>query len=216
MRRAKITVPAAFASLTLAAAGLAGCGGGQSPGSFDGGGGNDAPSLASQMSLDKLFKRSASDKPIEKLDCPEIVVLDGTAAHRVYQGPESNENVRYQYSLGDVARECIHQGDQIAMKVGIAGQVLLGPVGAPGSFTVPIRLAVVREADSTPVLTKLYSASVTIVPGKTEGNFTIVTEPLLVPFLQARTAEDYSIKVGIDVQGPGGAPAERPRKKKGA
>jgi hypothetical protein len=198
--------------MACAAAGLAACAR-SNTGSFD-----QTDSLSTRfgnlLSFNKLTGQAAPEKPAEKLECPEIIVLDGTAAHRVYKGPESNENVQYQYSLGDVARECIHQGDQIAMKVGVAGQVLLGPAGAPGSFSVPIRVAIVKQSDNSPVVSKLYNASVNVIPGQTEAPFTLVTEPLLAPFIQRYTQDDYTIKVGIDTGGtPAATPAAHVRKK---
>ncbi len=91
--------------------------------------------------------------------------------------------------------------------------MLLGPAGTPGAFTVPIRIAIVRETDNTPVVSKLYSASVNVVPGQTEAPYTLVTEPLLAPFVQRHTAEDYEIKVGIDAEGQP-KPAAHERKKR--
>jgi hypothetical protein len=170
--------------------------------------------MANLLAFNSLSGKPLPTKPEEQLECPEIIVLDGTAAHRVYNGPETNDSLKYQYALGDVARQCILQGNQIAMKVGIEGQVLLGPAGAPGAFTVPVRVAVVRETDDVPLVSKLYTANVTVPPGQTEGSFTIVTEPLTAPFIQQHTAEDYSIKVGIDTGGPQPKPNPHPRKKR--
>jgi len=212
MRRPKISGTAKFTAMALAAGLITGCSN-RSPGSFDE---TDTVSnrLSNLLAFNKLTGKAAPEKEAQRLECPEIIVLDGTAAHRVYKGPESNETLEYQYSLGDVARECIHQGNQIAMKVGIEGRVLLGPAGAPGSFSVPVRVAIVKTTtDETAVISKLYTASVNVAPGQTEGGFTIVTEPMLAPFIQEHTADDYTIKVGIDT---GGAPAKavaHPRKK---
>jgi hypothetical protein len=153
------------------------------------------------VSFDKILGNGEPQKPVERLACPPIVVLDGTAVHRIYTGPESNDTLRAQYSIGDVARECIRQGDQIAMKIGVEGQVLLGPAGSPGAFSVPIRIAIVRDNDDKPAVSKLYAGSVTIASGQTVGTFAVVTEPLLAPFIQPNTAEDYTIKVGIDATG---------------
>jgi hypothetical protein len=214
MRRPKITGTAKFVIMTGMAAALAGCGG-KSPGSFDQ---TDTDNVSNRignlLAFNKLAGQPLPPKEVEKVECPEIIVLDGTAAHRVYNGPESNDTLKYQYSLGDIARECILQGNQVSMKVGIAGQVLLGPAGAPGSFSVPVRVAVVRESDNAPVVSKLYNASVNVPPGQTEGAFTIVTEPMLAPFIQQHTAEDYTIKVGIDAGGAQPAPAAHSRKKR--
>ncbi|WP_146030244.1 hypothetical protein [Methylocella silvestris] len=133
------------------------------------------------------------------LFCPEIIILEGTAAAQTYAGsPPTNMNLRYQYALGDVVRECAMQGDQLALKIGVAGKVLLGPAGAPASFSVPLRVAIISSKDNDPIVTKLYRVAATIPQGEAMTEFTLVTEPLLVPFIQDHTEDDYTIKVGID------------------
>lgn len=144
------------------------------------------------------------------LFCPEVIVLEGTAAAQVHAGaPPSNMNLRYQYALGEVVRDCAMQGDQIAIKVGIAGNVLLGPAGAPASFSVPLRVAIVGTKDNEPIVTKLYRVAATIAAGQAQTEFTLVTEPLLVPFTQDHAEDDYTIKVGID-EGPQKADKRKP------
>ena len=109
-------------------------------------------------------------------------MLDGTAAIRVYNGADqSNGNVRYQYSMGDVARECSKSGNQIVIRVGVEGRVLLGLTGAPGNFSIPVRIAMRRESDQKPAAAKLYQVAATVPPGQTEAQFTFVSEPLTVP-----------------------------------
>jgi len=189
------------ASATLA---LCGCGG--RVGNFD------QPEAADSKLGNLLGLKSASAPPApgvetRRIFCPQIFVLEGTAATQVHSGnPPSNENLRYQSSVDDVARECSLDGERVAIKVGVAGKVLLGPAGAPGSFNVPVRVAVVRQSDNQPVVSKLYRASASIPSGQTYADYTIVSEPLFVPFIQDHTEDDYSIKVGIDE----GAGAEKP------
>ena len=100
-------------------------------------------------------------------------------------------------------------GDQLAIKIGVAGKVLLGPAGSPGGFSVPVRMAVLREHDNQPIVSKLYRAAVTVAAGETRADFTIVSEPLRVPFVQDHAEDDYTIKVGIDE----GASADKPASK---
>lgn len=147
-------------------------------------------------------KSSPPGSPGHHLFCPEIIVLDGTAAAQVHAGnPPTNMNLRYQFALGDVVRQCAVQGDQLAIKVGISGNVLLGPAGTPANFTVPLRVAIVGAKDNAAVVTKLYRVGAIIPAGQAQTAFSLVTEPLLVPFIQDHAEDDYSIKVGID-EGP--------------
>ena len=103
--------------------------------------------------------------------------------------------------MGDIARECTRVGDQIMIKVGVEGRVLLGPVGQPGNFNVPIRIAVRRDTDQKAAAGKLYQVPTSVAFGQTQGEFTLVSEPMAVPFLQAHADEDYTILVGFDEDG---------------
>jgi hypothetical protein len=150
---------------------------------------------------------SAQDRHIF---CPEVRVLEGTEASRAYAGsPPSGANLRYQYSITDTARECALDVGQLALKIGVAGKVLLGPAGSAGSFTVPVRMAILRKKDNEPELSKLYHATVNVDQSETQAEFSIVSELLHVPFIQDHSEQDYIIKVGID---EGQAKAEKPHK----
>src|ERR1700710_1383235 len=94
-------------------------------------------SLRDLVSFNKLFPSSAplphTDAPVA---CPTIEVQDGTASVRVFAGEETNDHVRYAFAMGDIARDCSKSGNQITLRVGAEGRVLLGPAGSPGAFTV--------------------------------------------------------------------------------
>lgn len=138
----------------------------------------------------------ARDEPIV---CPVIEILDGTSSYRTYAGTEqTNETVRYQFSMGEVARDCTKSGKEILVKVGVEGRVLLGPAGTPGAFTVPVRIAVRHDGDGKVVASRLYQAPATIAAGADSTTFQIVSEPLAVPFLSAHADGDYTILVGFD------------------
>ncbi|MGH6857842.1 MAG: hypothetical protein ACRECP_09465 [Methylocella sp.] len=192
-------VPAAIAKSVLAAPvvlGLAGCGG--HLGTFDApeSGGSKLANLLGFKSNDAP---AAPGEEVRHIFCPQVLILEGTAASQAYAGtPPSSANLRYQSALDDTARECTLEGDQLAIKIGVAGKVLLGPAGSPGSFSVPVRMAVLRELDNQPIVSKLYRAAVTVPAGETGADFTIVSEPLRVPFIQDHAEDDYTIKVGID------------------
>jgi hypothetical protein len=200
-------VPIHLAKSILAAPvvlGLAGCGG--HLGTFDtpetGG-----SKLANLLGFKSNDAPAAPGAEVRHIFCPQVIVLEGTAASQAYAGtPPSSANLRYQSALDDTARECTLEGEQLAIKIGVAGKVLLGPAGSPGSFSVPVRMAILRERDNQPIISKLYRAAVTVAAGETRADFTIVSEPLRVPFIQDHAEDDYTIKVGID----DGASAEKP------
>ena len=146
-------------------------------------------------------------------------MLDGTASYRTYAGAEqTNGSVRYQFSMGEVARECTHSGKDVLLKVGVAGRVLLGPAGIPGAFTVPVRIAVRRDGDGKPAATKLYQVPATIGAGQDSTTFQLVSDPIAVPYVTFNADDDYTILVGFGRghQGPGPPPAGTKPPRRGA
>ncbi len=169
-----------------------------------------APKPSSGISRRSSNSRSLprQPEPTDHVICPDIIILDGTADDRVYgSGDQSNSNLRYQFSLNDVARDCKIDGDKISLKIGAAGKVLLGPVGSPGTFTAPIRIAIVRQADQDPVASQLFQVPVTIASGQSEAPFTLVTDQMSVPYSHTNAQHDYMIKIGFDAGGKSQTPA---------
>ena len=192
---------------------LAGCGGtrGFEPANGSGSG----TSIGNLIAFNSLHVGPApSAAKIEPpVDCPTIEVLDGTASMRTYAGADqSNGSVKYQYSLGDIVRECSKSGNQLVLKVGVQGRVLIGPAGTPGSFSAPVRLAVRNDNDQKVTASKLYTVPVTIQSGESQGEFSLVSDPITVPFIKAHADEDYTILVGFDSKGQP-AKAAAPRKR---
>ncbi len=133
--------------------------------------------------------------------CPIVDVRDGGAAHRVYSGSgTSNADVRYQFSIGETARECAVENNQIVIKVGVEGKVLLGPAGAPSTFNVPVFIGVMRDEGRQMLTSKVYNVSASIPSGATQTTFSVVSEPLLVPFTRENAAADYTIYIGFEGQ----------------
>lgn len=162
---------------------------------------------------------AAGGGPERPLQCPTVEVLDGTASYRTYAGAEqTNEAVRYQFSMGEVARECTHSGKDVLLKVGVAGRVLLGPAGSPGSFTVPVRIAVRRDGDGKAVATKLYDVPATIAAGEDATAFQVVSDPIAVPFVTSNADDDYTVLVGFDAasKAPGAAATDKTGRRHGA
>ena len=127
-----------------------------------------------------------------------VDVREGAAAHRVYAGAQSNSTVRYQFSMGDIARECRVQGNQLVLKIGVEGRVLLGPAGSPGSFSVPVSIAVRDEATRKYVATRNFRVAANIAQGSANTEFAVVSDEIAVPFKSLAANEDYIIFVGFD------------------
>src|SRR5665213_2743768 len=96
--------------------------------------------------------------------CPLAAIRVGTEALVIYvHGHEGDEQfVRFQGSLETPIRECHTVGDTMTVKVGIVGRLIAGPKGNAGSFTVPLRVAVIRQHDNSVLFTGLQKAPVTL------------------------------------------------------
>ena len=140
----------------------------------------------------------------QDINCPDVSVADGGAAQRV-GGPE-NATVRYQFSIGDTARQCDPAGPgQAALKIGVAGQVVIGPAGSAGTFSAPIRVTITRIGADKPVFSQTYRAEAT-TDGVRAGQFRIVTDPITVPMPSLQLADIYSVTVGFENGTGGSAP----------
>ena len=212
VRAETVRTASALGFVVALAAATAGCGAGS--------GGEDAGTTLGNLFAYNSLKAPPfpqAQKAQVAVDCPIVQVADGQASYRAYTGADhSSAGVRYQYSIGDVARECIASPDgRIEIRVGVAGYVLAGPSGASGTFNVPVKVVVRSEKDQSIVASKVYRVATSIPPGDSQATFSTVSEPLVVPYLREAADEDYSIYVGFD--GPGGdAPQKRtPRRRRG-
>jgi hypothetical protein len=154
---------------------------------------------------------AALDAGPKEINCPQIEVQDGTSAMRV--GGDVNQAVRYQFDIVNTARECKIEGAQFAIKVGVAGRLIIGPAGAGGAYSAPLRVVVRDDATQKPVISKLYKieASATAATNL-QGPFQFVSEPLMLPYAHKWADEDYTILVGFDTAHP--APEKHARKKR--
>ena len=182
---------------------VAGCGGTPS----DGGVGATLGNLIAFNSPTPPPARDLKVASEVDVECPEIMVADGQSALRIFGGADkSSAGVKHQYSFGDMSRECRVVNGNIEIRVGVAGYVLSGPMGGPGSFQVPVRVFVRRDSDGQTVQSKIYKVAATIAPDQAQTSFAVVTEPLTVPLLRTDASLDYSLFVGFD-----GTP-EKPQK----
>ncbi len=110
--------------------------------------------------------------------------------------------MRYQATIGQMARECAVIAGNLSIKVGVHGRLILGPAGAPGTYDVPLRLALVREGmEPKTVWTKLYRIPVTVEPSQPNAAFLHIEEALTVPMPPGAEIDAYVIYVGFDPLG---------------
>lgn len=124
-------------------------------------------------------------------------------------------SLRYQASFTQTARECVLRGNNLTIKVGVQGRVVVGPAGAPSSITIPLRYALVREgAEPKTLWTKLFMVPVTIPQNQLNLPWLHIEEEMTVPRPSANEIEAYVIYVGFDPEGAAPAkpkPAANPK-----
>ena len=174
-------------------------------GSLDGlfgGGGTVTPAINAQAPLPDKEAQSESDKAVRlplsaaELDCPPIEVDEGGASARV--GGADNASVRYQFDIGQTARECAPlSNNQFSLKVGVSGRLLIGPAGAPGAYSAPLRVIVHDENTKKDAFSKVYKIEATSA-GSDGAPFTFVSEPIVLPMTRTDLADDYTLTVGFE------------------
>ena len=134
----------------------------------------------------------------------------GDATVNVPNAENTALGLRYQGSLVQTARECAVRGNDLTIKVGVEGRIVVGPAGGPGSITVPLRYALVREGlEPRTLWTKLFLVPVTIPEGQLNVAFVHVEEEMTVPIPSSVELDDYVIYAGFDPDGA--APPQKPK-----
>jgi len=151
----------------------------------------------------------------ELAECPDIVVDGAGAEMRSPPGADAS-SVAYQISITRMARECALDADRenVAMRVGLLGAAMLGPVGKPGSYFGSLRVALRRKSDNEVLGEKTYRVGATIPANQSRADFTLLVEDLSVPFVNAKAAEDYEILIGF-TKGDAGDDEKKRRKRGG-
>jgi hypothetical protein len=135
-------------------------------------------------------------------DCPLIVVDDGAHMLRTPENADA-ASVHHQVSIKDTARECILAGDHLTIRIGIAGDAVLGPVGAPGAYGGTLRIALRRIKDESIVTSKTYRVGATIPAGAARADFQLLADPIVIA-ATPKPQEEYDILIGFT---NGAAPA---------
>jgi hypothetical protein len=153
--------------------------------------------------------RSSPVTAKREYSCPKAEILEGTVAYRS-GAADTARGVAYQAAIGDIARECALVSEaQIRIRVGVQGRVILGEAGKPGTYSIPVRVAV-RKGDQT-VYSKMSPASITIPPNDTQTTFIVLDEGILLPVGVNDPGDEYTVLVGLDPQG--GRPARSNRRR---
>ena len=184
------------AALLAAGAVVAGCSG------------SSLPSLGG--TLPSWFSRSNSPAaqaqasvPSVQIDenCPGVDIRTGAGTLAVAakaQQPTAND-LRYQLTFTEMARQCFLEGGTVRMRVGVQGRAIVGPAGAPSQVAVPIRYAVVQEGvQPKTITTKFRRISLPLPPDIGNATFTDIEEDLSFPMPMPAELMAYVVYVGFD------------------
>ena len=197
----------AFVVTAVLSIGLSACGGG-----ISGFGGSSTtadpaaqPQGAGTTFRNMLLFNSATLPPAQQpqnndreYKCPELDVLENGAAYRGNAGTGASA-ANYQASLTNRARECSFRGNQVAVRVGVEGRLLLGPNGKPGTYSVPVRIVVKRRQE---IVTQRFArVNVTVPANDTQAEFSYIEDNLALPITETDPGDEYDIFVGFDASG---------------
>jgi len=151
------------------------------------------------------------------IDCPGVEIRQGASTFQ-QSAPDNGSaalSLRFQANFVRSARSCVLRSGNVAMKVGVEGRLILGPAGTPGTFTLPVRLAVVKEGiEPRTIWTKFYAVPVTVAQGESNIPFTHVEEDMSFPMPPGNELDAYVIYVGFDPEGAAPEPKRKPAKPK--
>lgn len=149
------------------------------------------------------------------VSCPDVDIRDGTETLRTFRAGagDAASALVWQATLGKMARECRTLGasENFAglYSVGATGRILLGPAGTPGTYQVPVRIALLRGKDV--IDTRLTQVTAVIPPDESQATFSVVIDNFRVTRDPTDNLSDLQIFVGFD---PAPPPApEKPARK---
>jgi len=167
--------------------------------------------------LSSAAPQAAAGAAAADINCPGVEYRQGAATMAVNNPGSENAalGLRYQASFAQTARECILRGNDLTIKVGVQGRVVVGPAGGPGPITIPLRYALVREgAEPRTLWTKLFMVPVTIPESQLNLPWIHIEEEMTVPRPPGEEIDAYVIYIGFDPDGVAAAkpkPAAKPR-----
>jgi hypothetical protein len=128
------------------------------------------------------------DKPREQVlqseltgYCPRVQLREGTAYFTTYAkgGQDDKDKIVYQASISDVTRSCSRANGMLTLKIAVAGRVVPGPAGGPGTATMPIRVAVARGEEV--LYSELHRHAVAVGEGSGATQFMFANPDITIP-----------------------------------
>lgn len=109
------------------------------------------------------------------LECPKVDIREGGTNYR----ESSDKEVKVQFTIRNVARECSMAGGSTVMKIGIEGVAILGAAGKAGPASAPLTILVTR-GDKT-IVTRASMAKVIIPADDEQALFRVIEDGIKIP-----------------------------------
>jgi len=176
VRAARVTI-----GLAVTASILAACGMSQITSPFRSK--KQSQSIEPYVSEARLLEAAKSDASGEvsiqaaTTSCPQFKIWPRDRLLTIYDVGRAGDGLAIQYrgEITKTARECQIRPNQVTVKYGFAGRVLLGPRGRPGLVKMPIKVHITDHTRNI-VSTQRISIDVTIPADNPVGYFSTVRE----------------------------------------
>ena len=106
--------------------------------------------------------------------CPAMTLRSTSAVHNVYarNGDGDPTQLVYRAAIMDTTRSCSYGPGTMGMTFAIAGRVIPGPLGTPGTLTLPVEITVYQNQDVIYSQTFNQQVAVNDTAGATQFMFT--------------------------------------------
>jgi hypothetical protein len=164
-------------------------------------------------SMPSWFSRSSSSPATEAQaavsgrvmedDCPSVDIKTGagTLAVAATKQDAGANDLRYQLTFIELARQCFVDGGNVRMRVGVQGRAIVGPAGGPGQVNAPIRYAVVQEGVQPKTIVSRFRRVPVALESVNSTTFTDIEEDLSFPMPRPADLQKYVVYVGFDEAG---------------
>ncbi len=196
-------------SVCLATGLIGGCGMSQMPSLGEGGlfsSGKKAASWTPIITEDSMIAaaRTNSDGPLDSAassGCPQLQVEGGQRSITLYEDNRIGKAaaVVHQSEITKTARECQVSDGVAQIKYGVAGRLVLGPKGKPGTVTLPMTMQVFDKA-KIPLKSEPFTVTVTVTKENRISYFAVVRD-VVIPVKEGVMPQDYSIVIAFDKAG---------------
>lgn len=132
--------------------------------------------------------------------CPKFVVWPRDRHFTVYEKGRNNDGLAiiYRSEISKTARECELGTGLMTIKYGLAGRVLLGPKGKPGTFKVPVLLHL-NDKKNNKITTERHIIEVSVTADKPVGYFSLVRR-ISFDFPSGAAPKQYELNVAFEAR----------------